>query len=146
MTELEPLSPELIRRYLDADGAAYDVDEDGDFVFEYDPDPDSGCTLTVYLSITERDWYSIVIANERTFQRADWERLVWLCNTWNAEEMYPMAYLLADPATPDEADIFLDHTYIAKFGISQEQLQHLTEEIIDSAFAFWDWAHSEHRV
>lgn len=146
MAELEPLSPDLIRRYLDADDAEYEVDEDGVFTFEYDPDPDSGRTLTVNLSIVEQNWYFIQITSDQTFQRPEWERAVWLCNRWNAKEMYPAAYLLEDPDHPEEADIFLDYTAIFTFGVSQEQIEDITEKVIGSAFEFWEWARREQGI
>ncbi len=144
MTELEPLSPELIRRYLDADGSGYEVDEDGDIVVEYDPDPDSGANLTVYLSITEREWYVILIVDERTFPQSDRERLTALCNSWNTDNMYPMASVVTSSDDPDRLDILLEYTSVARFGISQEQLKYTTDEVVWAGSDFWDWAHTEH--
>jgi hypothetical protein len=144
MTELEPLSPEMIRRYLGEIDAAYEVDEDGDFVFQYGPEPGLDSFLTVTLEIIEREGYSIVIGTERSYPSAEWDRLMRVCNAWNAEQMYPTAYVLTDPEKPDEVDIFLDYSTIFKSGVSREQFRQLTDEIVASAFVFWVLAHRDH--
>jgi hypothetical protein len=134
----------MIHRYLEETGGAYTIDEDGDYIVEYDRDPDSGADLTVYLSILEGETYSIQVVDEREFPKADWDRLIRLCNTWNSHERYPMAYLLVDEDSPNKADVLLEHCTFLKTGATQQQLSDLTEEIIESAFDFWEWAHSEH--
>src|SRR5579859_2318178 len=96
MTEIQPLSPELIRRYLDEDEAEYDVDEDGNFGFEFDFDEECDCTVGVWLSIEDPDTYAIEVDSDKVFLRSEWDRLLVICNQWNESERYPMAYITAD--------------------------------------------------
>jgi hypothetical protein len=54
--------------------------------------------------------------------------------------------VLTDSENPDQVDIFLDYTTVFKFGVSQEQLRYLTDEIVASAFDFWVLAHRNHGI
>ena len=65
-------------------------------------------------------------------------------NSWNAAQPYPAAYLYMGEGDPDAADIRLDHYMLLESGVTQQQLDDLTDEIIDSAFDFWKWARREH--
>ncbi|HEX8918600.1 MAG TPA: YbjN domain-containing protein [Chloroflexota bacterium] len=144
MSEIQPLSPEMIRRYLDEDEAEYDVDEDDNFVFEYDHDEECDCELTVWLSIDEGDTYALEVANEKSFPRSEWDRFLEICNEWNRNERYPIAYLDTDDETPDQIEIRLDYYVYLPSGATQKQISDLTEEFIENSFDFWKWAHREH--
>lgn len=145
MTDGEPLSDDMIRRYLDEDEVEYSVDEEGNFVVEYERDEDTGCEFTVFLSVDE-EYYTIQIVDERTFPLADGDRLMRICNAWNMEQMFPMAYVYTDEENADIADVRLEYTAILRYATSQEQLSDLTEEILDAAYEFWAWAQNEHGI
>ena len=144
MTEIQPLSPELIRRYLDEDEAEYDVDEDGNFGFEFDFDEDCACTVGVWLSIEDPDTYAIEVDSDKVFARSEWDGLVEICNQWNETERYPMAYVTADDDNPDQVQIVLDYFVYLPSGASLKQIVDLTEDVIDGGFDFWEQAYKEH--
>ncbi|MGI8825326.1 MAG: YbjN domain-containing protein [Chloroflexota bacterium] len=146
MTEIRPLNHEMIRQYLEETGGDFSVDEDGDFVVEYDRDLDSGCELTGIFRITLEYLYVVELADYRDFPRAEWDRLLVMCNAWNDAEYYPMAYLHTEDENTDQGDIRLEYCMLLKSGISQQQLTDATDEIVDRAFEFWDWAHSEYGI
>jgi hypothetical protein len=144
----QQLSREMIRRYLEEDGAEYDVDEEGGFSFSYDYDDECACELTVWLTLPHSDIYTIEVHEERTFPRSESDRLLRICNTWNERERYPIAILYPEDVGPEEVEIRLVHTYIARAATqqlaTQQQVRDFTEEMIEKSFAFWKWAHQEH--
>ncbi len=146
MMEIQPLHRDLIHRYLEETGDDFEVDEDGNFVVEYDRDPDSGCELTGFFGIESEYVYVIELADERDFPRADWDRLLAICNEWNNTDYYPNAYLQHDEENAEVADVRLEHCILLKSGVTQQQLTDATGEIVDQAFAFWAWVHREYGI
>jgi len=166
MPEVQPFHRARVEAYLLSNQLTYSTDAEGNFYVEYERDEECGCTLTVFLIVDEEETvYSIQVESDRRFSASDWGRCVWVCNTWNRESGYPMAYLDAgDPdAAPPKvfspapgylgastldlaAEIRLEQSYELKEGIHQELLDALTTEAIDGAFEFWRWAHTERNL
>jgi hypothetical protein len=51
-----------------------------------------------------------------------------------------------DEDTLDQADVRLSYSAFFPSGVTQQQFNDLTREIIGSAFDFWKWASLEHEL
>lgn len=139
MTTLQPLTMSMVRDYVVKEDFDFTYEDEG-VTFSYEYEADSDCELEVWAAIEDGDTYLLAFSNRRKrFPSAERERLVWLCNTWNEESAYPMAYVSANEDDPEVVTLELSYAFFAKVGLTQGQLDDVTEEMVDAAFSFWSW-------
>ena len=147
MATVQPFTREMIKHYLQSREMKYLTDSDGDFQLGFEVSEITGCRLTIYLWVQGKDLniYAIKVRTSRDIPEADWGRVTYVCNRWNAEHRWPKAFLdVREVEGAGSGDIVLEQHLDLGPGIHQELFDDLTNTILAAAVSFWVWAHKEH--
>jgi Putative bacterial sensory transduction regulator len=142
MGYVEPFNPTMIETFLEDDGLHFLRDRDGDFVvqFGYDDEIDGHPRFLLAASGDDHEQYCL---RGDTFQRvpkSDWDRVMRLCNEWNALYKMPKVYLeFDDPNTSTTGRVVCEQWVDLHAGVHQELVSQLTSTIFSSCFGFWRW-------
>lgn len=147
MAVVQRFTRDMIENYLRSKNLRFLRDNDGDFAVEFGYDADTGCELTFLLMAAgkQSQIYSILVRSDKHIGRADFGKMVMLCNTWNKDKRWPKAYLTVNDANTN-GSILLEGQVNFETGIHQEFLDDFTLTIIAAAFEFWKWLHQEHGI
>ena len=76
----------------------------------------------------------------RRVARYDWDRILRLCNEWNAHYKMPKVYFeVDDPNTSTTGRIVCEQWLDLEVGIQQELVNHLASTFFSACFGFWRW-------
>lgn len=151
MAVVEVFDETMLEQYLITRNYDYIVVEGGRMFVELDHDDDLGCALSYSLEI-DRDTegkkiLGVYIGSSTAISRADWGRIIYLCNKWNKEQCWPKAYLEVGDAEVDQTSfIQLEQSINLGPGVHQELLDQWIDDAITGGYDFWEWAHQEHGV
>lgn len=147
MPTVVKISHSLIADYIRSRNWRYLTDNDGDMVVNFKADDETGYEWSVYFILDgkEKEIYQMIVRASKRFPKAEWPRIVLLCNEWNKKKRWPRSYLdIPDNAAETEAHIILDMSIDLEQGIHRELFEDLTDTIFTCAIQFWKWAHLEH--
>jgi len=143
MSEIEPLSHELVARSLKGQGLNYLRTPDDRFKLEYRPDEASGATLTAWLWVEgpNQDILDIWVVADKRFPRSEWGRMIMLCNQWNNEKRWPKAYLATRglPDTATDTGVVLELQLKLSSGLQIESIDEWYNMVVGGAYQFWRW-------
>jgi hypothetical protein len=72
--------------------------------------------------------------------KADWDRLLRLCNEWNALYKLPKVYLeVDDPNASSSGSVVCEEWFDFEAGVHQELVSQLTSTFFSACFGFWRW-------
>jgi putative sensory transduction regulator len=119
---LPPLAIARVAALLDAQGAQYGIDDDGDLYAAWDSHPFWFMTVgpdKSYLQVRGR-W-------SHTAPRTELGALLIACNEWSQQMLWPKLYVRADA---EGAAVFAEHTVTYERGVTDAQLDlHLSTSI-----------------
>src|SRR5258708_33416399 len=95
---VESFSHSAIEAFLEEDGLVYLRDRDGDFIvqFAYDEEISGHPRFLLAVAGDDDEQYCLRGDTLRRIPRADWDRVLRLCNEWNAHYKMPKVYLEVD--------------------------------------------------
>ncbi len=148
MSDVQQFTRSMVERFLRSRNYRYLTDNDGDFVVHFAYDSDADCKITFYFiaSGQNKTIFSINARSDKPIPKAEWGRIVMLCNTWNKEKRWPKAYLSVEDASSTRGEIVLGESIDLDTGIHQELLDDYTLTMIIGTTLFWEWLHKEHGI
>ena len=142
MVYVEAFSHAMIETFLDEDGLQYLRDRDGDFVvqFGYDEEVDGHPRFLLAIAGDAEEQYCLRGDTLRRIPRSDWDRLIRLCNEWNAHYKMPKVYFeVDDPNASTTGRVVCEQWIDLEMGVHQQLVNHLTSTFFSSCFGFWRW-------
>jgi hypothetical protein len=142
MGYVEPFSHALIEAFLDDDGLNYLRDRDGDFVvqFGYDEEIEGHPRFLLAVSGDDQEQYCLRGDTFQRIPRSDWDRMLRLCNEWNALYKMPKVYLeIDDPNSSTTGRVVCEQWIDLEAGVHQELVNQITGTFFSACFGFWRW-------
>jgi hypothetical protein len=139
---IEPFGHAMIEAFLEENELEYLRDRDGDFVVEFGYDEEFGGHPRFLLAAVgdEHEQYCLRGDTLRRVPRSDWDRLLRLCNEWNALYKMPKVYLeIDDPNTSTTGRVVCEQWLNLEPGLNQDLLNRLTSSFFSACFSFWRW-------
>src|SRR4051794_33321692 len=113
---IEPLSTELLERYLDLRGLKFFRGRDGnEFLLLMNGDK-SRMHLHLSLSGPDRDWLAVHVTPMENYAAGERARLMELVNEWNRDTHWPKAYV-RETSDPSQIGVVGENTYPLQDGI-----------------------------
>ena len=112
----------------------------GDAGVEFGYDDEVGCSVTAWLRVVggDEEIFGMYVRSDRRLRRDEWDAWIALCNSWNASNLWPRAYLYAtDPERDRTATVILDHFLCLHAGSQEELVFDFADHAITGAFEFW---------
>jgi len=124
---------EMAQRYCRNHDLHFLTDEDGDLLI-----PFSDMDLFIHLVSTgsKGNIYQILCRSTQEFDMARSDKAIALCNQWNEEKRWPVAYVSPDG---DTFTFSLEQELDLVEGIHQELFESYTTTTIASCLQFWEW-------
>jgi hypothetical protein len=138
----ESFSHSMIEAFLEEDGLQYLRDRDGDFIvqFGYDEEIEGHPRFLLAASGEDQEQFCLRGDTLKRIPRSDWDRMLRLCNEWNAHYKMPKVYLEVDDPNADATGRIVCEQWIdLEPGIHQELVNHLTGTFFSACFGFWRW-------
>ena len=139
---IESFGPGMIEAFLDEDGLHYLRDREGDFVvqFAYDEEIDGHPRFLLAVSGDDQEQLCLRGDTLGRIPRSDWDRLLRLCNEWNAQYKMPKVYFEVDDLnTSTTGRVVCEQWLDFEPGIHQELVDHLAGTFFSACFGFWRW-------
>jgi uncharacterized Zn-finger protein len=139
---VESFNHSAIEAFLEEDGLQYLRDRDGDFIvqFAYDEEIAGHPRFLLAVSGDDDEQYCLRGDTLRRTPRGEWDRVLRLCNEWNAHYKMPKVYLeIDDPNASATGRIVCEQWIDLETGVHQELVNHLTSTFFSSCFGFWRW-------
>src|ERR1700761_5440796 len=117
---IEPLSTELIERYLHLRDFRFFRDDDGDFLLLFSSER---CQLHVQMAVSgrDRDVLTIRVSHADYYAASDRGRLSELVNEWNRDTHWPKAFV-RETSNPSRVSVIGELAYPLTRGIHLEAL------------------------
>jgi uncharacterized Zn-finger protein len=138
----EPFSHAMIEAFLEEDGLTYLRDRDGDFIvqFGFDEEIDGHPRFLLAVAGDDQEQFCLRGDTLRRVPRADWDRVLRLCNEWNAHYKMPKVYLeVDDPNASTTGRVVCEQWLNLEAGLHQELVNQLTSTFFSACFGFWRW-------
>ena len=139
---VESFGHAMIQAFLEDCGLHYLRDRDGDFVVEfgYDEEVHGHPRFMLVASGAEQEQYCLRGDTMKRVPRTEWDRLLRLCNEWNAQYKLPKVYLeIDDPNASASGRVIAEQWLNLDSGIHKELLKEITSTFFTSCFGFWRW-------
>jgi Putative bacterial sensory transduction regulator len=134
---IEPLSTELLERYLDLRDLKFFRGRDGnEFLLLMNGDKSR---LHFYLSISgpDRNLLAVRVTPVDNYAAGERARLMELVNDWNRDTHWPKAYV-RETSDPSQIGVVGENTYPLKDGIHFEALTRFIDYTLTAAFDLFD--------
>ncbi|MDR3634146.1 MAG: YbjN domain-containing protein [Isosphaeraceae bacterium] len=132
----------MIEAFLADSELEYLRDRDGDFIIEFEYDEEVEVHPRFLLAIAGEDGEQYCLRGDATKRvpRADWDRVLRLCNEWNALYKMPKVYLeIEDPNLSTSGRVVCEQWLSLEAGLSQDLLNEITTTFFSACFGFWRW-------
>ncbi len=142
MAIVERFGHAMIQAFLDDSELHYLRDRDGDFVVEfgYDEEVLGHPRFFLLASGDDHEQYCLRGDTMKRVPKADWDRLLRLCNEWNALYKLPKVYLeVDDPNASSSGRVVCEDWVDFECGVHQELVNQLTSTFFSACFGFWRW-------
>lgn len=119
----------MIEAFLEEDGLHYLRDREGDFLvqFGYDEEIDGHPRFLLATSGEDQEQFCLRGDTLQRIARSDWDRVLRLCNEWNALYKMPKVYLeIDDPNASATGRIVCEQWLDLEPGIHQELINHVS--------------------
>jgi hypothetical protein len=139
---VEPFGHAMIEAFLEESELHYLRDRDGDFVVEFGYDEEITGHPRFLLAAVGDDHEQYCMRGDtlRRIPRSDWDRLLRLCNEWNALYKMPKVYLeVDDPNSSATGRVVCEQWLNLESGLHQELVSQLTSSFFSACFGFWRW-------
>ena len=134
---IEPLSTELVERYLQLRSFRFFRDNDGgDFLLLFSSER---CQLHVQIAVTgrDRDVLAIRVSHVDYYAASDRGRLTELVNEWNRDTHWPKAFV-RETSNPSHVGVNGESAYLLTQGIHLEALAALIDCAIGCSMDLFD--------
>ena len=139
---IEPFSRAMIEAFLEGDDLHYLRDRDGDFIVQFGYDEELKGHPRFLLAVSGDDEEQFCLRGDllRRVPRDEWERVLRLCNEWNAHYKMPKVYFEVDDENASPTGRVVCEQWLdLEVGIPQEVLNHLVSVFFSACFGFWRW-------
>ena len=139
---VEPFGHAMIEAFLEENELHYLRDRDGDFVVEFGYDEEITGHPRFLLAAVGDDHEQYCMRGDtlRRIPRSDWDRLLRLCNEWNALYKMPKVYLeVDDPNSSATGRVVCEQWLNLEAGLHQALVSQLTSSFFSACFGFWRW-------
>ncbi len=139
---VEPFGHAMIEAFLEENELHYLRDRDGDFVVEFGYDEEITGHPRFLLAAVGDDHEQYCMRGDtlRRIPRSDWDRLLRLCNEWNALYKMPKVYLeVDDPNSSTTGRVVCEQWLNLESGLHQALVSQLTSSFFSACFGFWRW-------
>ena len=139
---IESFGQTMIEAFLEEDGLHYLRDRDGDFIvqFGYDEEIAGHPRFLIAASGEDQEQFCLRGDTMRRVSRPDWDRVLRLCNEWNAHYKMPKVYFeVDDPNTSTTGRVVCEQWLDLGVGVHQELVNHLAGTFFSACFGFWRW-------
>ena len=139
---VEPFGHAMIEAFLEESELHYLRDRDGDFVVEFGYDEEITGHPRFLLAAVGDDHEQYCMRGDtlRRIPRTEWDRLLRLCNEWNALYKMPKVYLeVDDPNSSATGRVVCEQWLNLEAGLHQELVNQLTSSFFSACFGFWRW-------
>lgn len=146
---VEPFGHNMIEAFLDESDLHFLRDRDSNFLVEFGYDDEIGGHPRFLLSVSgdDNEQYSLRGDTLRRVPRADWDRVIRLCNEWNALYKMPKVYFeVEDPNASATGRVICEQWLHLESGIHQELINQLTSLFFSSSFGFWRWMERQNAI
>ena len=145
MANVETFTPEMLEKYLGSRRLQSQLDNDHDYRIEFPFDEALGCAIDIWFLLggPDRQILQVRAVGQRPIARAEFPKVLELCNEWNSDRRWPKAYLYR--RSPDDAEgaIYLEENLDLAPGIHTELLEDWLDTLRSFSVDFWIWAHGE---
>ncbi len=139
---VETFGHAMILAFLEDSELHYLRDRDGDFVVEfgYDEEVLGHPRFMLIASGDDQEQYCIRGDTMKRIPKAEWDRMMRLCNEWNALYKMPKVYLeVDDPNASATGKVVCEQWINLEAGIHQELINQMTSTFFTASFGFWRW-------
>lgn len=139
---VEPFGHAMIETFLEDRELHYLRDRDGDFVVEFGYDEEILGHPRFLLAVSGDDLDQFCLRGDtmRRIARPEWDRMLRLCNEWNALYKMPKVYFeVDDPNISITGRVVCEQWLSLESGIHQELVNQLTSSFFSACFGFWHW-------
>jgi Putative bacterial sensory transduction regulator len=138
----EPFGHAMIEAFLEEDDLNFLRDRDGDFLvqFGYDDEIEGHPRFLLAVAGDDSEQYCLRGDTTQRVPKPEWDRVLRLCNEWNALYKMPKVYLeVDDPNISTTGRIVCEQWIDFEPGVHQELVNHLTSTFFSACFGFWRW-------
>jgi hypothetical protein len=146
---VEQFGHSMIETFLDESELQYLRDRDGDFVVEFGYDEEILGHPRFLLAVTGDDSEQYCLRGDtmRRIVRPDWDRMLRLCNEWNALYKMPKVYFeVDDPNTSTTGRVVCEQWLNLESGVHQELVNQMTGTFFSACFGFWRWMERQNAI
>jgi hypothetical protein len=139
---VEPFSHAMIEAFLEESELHFLRDRDGDFVVEFGYDEEIAGHPRFLLAAVgdEQEQFCLRGDTMRRIARSDWDRVLRLCNEWNALYKMPKVYFeVDDPNASTTGRVVCEQWLNLEAGVHQELVSQLIGTFFSACFGFWRW-------
>jgi hypothetical protein len=132
----------MIETFLEDNELHFLRDRDGDFVVEFGYDEEIAGHPRFLLAVSgdDQEQYCLRGDTMSRIPRPDWDRMLRLCNEWNALYKMPKVYFeVDDPNASVTGRVVCEQWLNLESGIHQELVNQLTNSFFSACFGFWRW-------
>lgn len=128
--QIEPLSTDLIERYLASRGLRFFRSDDGEEFLVFSGYERGRLQVTLRLNGLRHDVLEISISPAAYYPAGDRPRLMELVNDWNRDTHWPKAFV-RETARPGYVSVVGENAYLLTDGIHLEGLGHLVRSAVE---------------
>ncbi|MEE3751568.1 YbjN domain-containing protein [Mycobacterium intracellulare] len=128
--QIEPLSTELIERYLTSHGLRFFRSDDGEEFLVLSSYERGKLHVILRINGLRRDLLEISISPAAYYPAGERPRLMELVNDWNRDTHWPKAFV-RETARPDHVSVVGENAYLLSDGIHFEALGHLVKSAVE---------------
>jgi hypothetical protein len=142
MRFVESFGHGMIESFLEDGDLHFLRDRDGDFVVEFGYDEEIAGHPRFLLAAVGDDHEQYCMRGDIMCRvpRSDWDRMLRLCNEWNALYKMPKVYLeVDDPNASTTGRVVCEQWLNLEVGIHQELVNQFTSTFFSACFGFWRW-------
>lgn len=142
MGYVEPFGHAMVEAFLEEDGLRFLRDSDGDFIvqFGYDDEIDGHPRFLLAISGDDDEQYCVRGDTLKRIPKSEWDKMMRLCNEWNALYKMPKVYLeVDDPNSSATGRVVCEQWIDFQAGVHQELVSQLTSTFFSACFGFWRW-------
>ncbi|OBI16359.1 hypothetical protein A5714_11235 [Mycobacterium sp. E2462] len=135
--QIEPLSTELIERYLRSHPLRFFRSDDGEEFLLTSPHSRGKLSITLRINGLRRDILEVSISPAAHYPAAERPRLLELVNEWNRDTHWPKAFVRETPH-PGHVSVVGENAYLLTHGIHPQALGDLVRSTVEHGADLFD--------
>ncbi|HTQ17101.1 YbjN domain-containing protein [Mycobacterium sp.] len=135
--DIEPLTTELVERYLDTHDLKFFRGRDGNEFLLLMSDEKSRLHVHIRISGPDRNLLTIQVSPVQNYAAGERARLMELVNDWNRDAYWPKAFV-RETSGPSQVGVVGESCYPLKYGVHFEALGRFIDYTVNAAFELFE--------